>query len=658
MTITPERSRRRVLRRSLVAITAAALGLSPLVFTEAASAATPTFPDNIVVFPDRDFVSVEGYEGYAGLNATVKVTRGTQVMGSAIVPVSGTDVAFEVNHPGGFCWGTGTNLKVTPDIRPGDVVSVTFPDGRVEETRTSSATVTEDMTLSGTTLTIRGSYGPDVNTAFFEQRVINPDLVDLIGKRDIRALPGPVVPAATGGYSSGLTFNNGTFLATYEFADQAAADTAAAADLGERAMNWQVEDGAGNRQGLTIAEFGEAGGPGMGGCPLGPGDQAAPAGSYTAVRSADGSSVQVKWNAVAAQPGAAPVTGYQVDAITSPPAADGTSAVVGTRTDTTKSQVNLALDPALSYRYEVRSLADTRMSVPFTLAGGAGSGDTTLPTLTVTPTLNGGGDAVPTPADQVTVTTNGQAFFTTDGSPVVNGNMPSDSARFVTGPISITGPTTLKVVAFDAANNINGPFEGSFVPGAPPAAPAAPTGLAGISTQDSVALTWNAGDASVTGYQVRVYDAGGVALPSQPPVTSIARQTVDGLQPDTVYLFEVRAINAGGTSAPSTPQLSVRTKVPTDQITIASARYRAGKDFRIVGTGSVVGNTIEIHRVNASGNVGNLIAGAVGQVVAAAPPGIGDWDIRLRNGAVPNNRPAQIYAVSSGGGVAGPFTVQ
>ena len=30
-------------------------------------------------------------------------------------------------------------------------------------------------------------------------------------------------------------------------------------------MNWEVQDADGNRQGLTIAEFGEAGGPGFGG---------------------------------------------------------------------------------------------------------------------------------------------------------------------------------------------------------------------------------------------------------------------------------------------------------------------------------------------------------------------------------------------------------
>ena len=41
-------------------------------------------------------------------------------------------------------------------------------------------------------------------------------------------------------------------------------------------MSWELQDADGNRQGLTIAELGELGGPGMGGCPAGPADAVAP----------------------------------------------------------------------------------------------------------------------------------------------------------------------------------------------------------------------------------------------------------------------------------------------------------------------------------------------------------------------------------------------
>ena len=141
-----------------------------------------------------------------------------------------------------------------------------------------------------------------------EQRIINPDLVDTdVGRRDIRAIPGPLTPAPKGGYSSSLEFEGNTFTATYVFQTAAAAQIAAQADLGERAMSWQVEDADGNRQGLTIAEFGEAGGPGMGGCPAGPGDAGAPPpGAAIVVRSADKTSMSVKWTAADQVPGAAP----------------------------------------------------------------------------------------------------------------------------------------------------------------------------------------------------------------------------------------------------------------------------------------------------------------------------------------------------------------
>ena len=128
-TFEPEQGRRWSRGRVLSVTGALGVVAASMSIMQPASAAVPTFPDNVVVFPDRDFVSVEGYERYAGEIALVEVKRGGTVMGSARVEVSGTDVAFEINHPGGACWGAGTSLQVTPDIIAGDVVSVTFPDG-------------------------------------------------------------------------------------------------------------------------------------------------------------------------------------------------------------------------------------------------------------------------------------------------------------------------------------------------------------------------------------------------------------------------------------------------------------------------------------------------------------------------------------------------
>src|SRR4029078_9578995 len=115
--------------------------------------------------------------------------------------------------------------------------------------------------------------------------------------------------------------------------DAANALIASKSDLGERAMSWQEEDADGNRQGLTIAEVGEGGGPGMGGCPAGPGDLGAPKpGAASLVRGADKTSMSVKWTPATPVPGAPAVTGYSVEAVAQTPSANGEKVVIGKRT--------------------------------------------------------------------------------------------------------------------------------------------------------------------------------------------------------------------------------------------------------------------------------------------------------------------------------------
>ncbi len=80
----------------------------------------------------------------------------------------------------------------------------------------------------------------------------------------------------------------------------------------ERLMSWQVEDADANRQGLTIAEFGEAGGPGMGGCPAGPAARAPTPGTlHRDPSAADPTKIAVTWSPATAQPGATAVTGLR-----------------------------------------------------------------------------------------------------------------------------------------------------------------------------------------------------------------------------------------------------------------------------------------------------------------------------------------------------------
>jgi hypothetical protein len=75
------RKRRAALAGLLVAGVAASAATTT---AGTASAAVPAFPDNITIFPDRDFVSVDGFADHAGQQVTVELVRaGVGVVGRA-----------------------------------------------------------------------------------------------------------------------------------------------------------------------------------------------------------------------------------------------------------------------------------------------------------------------------------------------------------------------------------------------------------------------------------------------------------------------------------------------------------------------------------------------------------------------------------------------
>ena len=148
------------LTRARIAVIAVGVAATATVGGVVASAAVPTFPDNVVVFPDRDFVTIEGYQDHIGEDATVTVMRGTTLMGSAVGKVAEGDVAFEINHPGGYCWGAGGGPNVTPDIQKGDKVSIKFADGTSGDTTVSTGTAkwkTGDFRVTGTSSALNGT---------------------------------------------------------------------------------------------------------------------------------------------------------------------------------------------------------------------------------------------------------------------------------------------------------------------------------------------------------------------------------------------------------------------------------------------------------------------------------------------------------------------
>jgi hypothetical protein len=431
-------------------------------------------------------------------------------------------------------------------------------------------------------------------------------------------------------------------------------------------MNWQLTDGAGNRQGLTIAEMGEPGGPGMGGCPAGPSGVTPTAGTHGVVWGTDGTA-QVRWSPAAAQPGAAPVTGYSVEAIQKS-ATDGEFGVIGKRTGTAATRATLSglTGGTDAWTIEVRALTATGVGPAFPAASGSGvpgggtpDADTTAPT--VAQTRGDAGSVVLTPSEA-----NADVYYTTDGSdPLGSGGLLSDSAVLYTGPIAITAPTTLRWVAFDAAGNHGTPTEAAtFEPPAPPAAtaPAAPVGVTARPGNGSIALSWTApannGGAAVTGYTVRVTAPAGTSgtpalvdttVPVAAPATTV---TVPNLTNGREYAFTVTATNSAGTS-PATAEVRAR---PGDVVTATLVRNKAG-DKRIAGSSSQGGVTVRVYQTNNPANVGNpTAAGTVSLGTATSTPAVAPatgttWELRLRTaGTIPAG--AIVWVQSTGGGTA------
>lgn len=227
----------------------------------------------VTVFPERDFVSIEGFP--AGTDLQVVVRRMTDparpVIGTArgLVPSGGI---FEVNHPGGVCWS-----GQTPDIRPGDwvdvfsVVNLGFSEGQKQQvigaqvTRRTTITSDGQVRVDGVAIDPRNNL--PMPLANVEQRIINPDFTGTrIGRRDIRAdVNGGRIDNIPG--ATGMLRANGApnWRALYTGLNPTEQNLAVAGQ--SRAMAWFSTNANGDRFGMTISEFEEVGGPGFGGCP-------------------------------------------------------------------------------------------------------------------------------------------------------------------------------------------------------------------------------------------------------------------------------------------------------------------------------------------------------------------------------------------------------
>lgn len=611
----------------LLAGALASSGLTGILTAGTASAVVPTFPDNLVVFPNRDFLTVEGYQDRIGQTATVEISRaGVGVVGSAQGVISGDDVAFEVNHPGGYCWGNGTGLNVTPDIQPGDVASISFPDPldplgdpvpggntTVQDAYVSADASQETTTLTGDTVVVRGHIGASVIQDQTEQRIVEPALTDtVIGRRDVRALPGPMTTAPKGGYSSGLAFNDTakTFTATYIFDDPAVAEIAANAGLGERMLSWEVVDADANRQGITIGEFGEPGGPGMGGCPNGPLQSGPPAPTNMTAANVNGG-IKLTWTPAVAIAGTPAVTGYRATAVAQT-FTNGEQIEIGRRI-TGQGATGTTITGLLSTEsYQVEVVSVSSVGETFPAATVPVVTDITPPEVSASPA--GGSFATP---QEVTLTANeagSQIFFTTDDTDPVE----SQTALHFTEPFTVSTNTTVKFVAFDPTGNVSPVVTQVYdITNTPtPATPAFTTTSVGTG---SVTLNWadgNPADTSITGYSVQVYDGAGTATVGEPRPTTERTMTITDLTADTPYRFTVVAINANGSSqessmvGPLTPLGAVVANAGPDQ---SVARQTIPITVTLNGAGSTPGASYSWSQL-ATGSVNPIPAGDPNEV--------------------------------------------
>ncbi len=334
------------------------------------------------------------------------------------------------------------------------------------------------------------------------------------------------------------------------FDDPAVAAIAADAGLGERAMAWQVVDADANRQGLTIAEFGEAGGPGFGGCPNGPLQSGPPAPTNINAARADinSTSIAISWDPAVAIPGTQPITGYRVWAIDTA-VSGGERIEIGRRIGNPLSTGTTITGLTGGHDYDIEVVSVSSVGETFPAAEATPATDSIIPVITASPA---GGSYALTQQVKLTASEPGvDIYYTTDGTdPIDNLGGTGDTAISYTGDIAIAANTTLKFAGYDPSNNPSATSTETYVITNLPTA-AKTDILTATPAMQSVNLTWAAADpvapaTSIVGYEVKVYDSSSgsaVAIDTQSFAGPGTAGTVTGLTGNTQYWFTVAAIN-------------------------------------------------------------------------------------------------------------------
>ena len=263
----------------------------------------PLMPQQIVVCPERDFVSATGFAPNADVQVQLRRPGG---IGNRNANGRTDENGFlEVNHPGGVCW-----LVETPDIVPADLVRVIYRNttynvqnnptvviGSGAATTAQNVMATQAYDAGNGTVVIKGkaqlANGSRIPLNRLEVRIVNPDFIGAtgsrIGRRDIRAdsgggrvdgVGGNPIPGTSGtlAYDAPAVASTLPLPVTFTavFSGLNVDERRLVVEGQTRAMAWQQTAPAGDRLGMTIYEAGELGGPGIGGCPPGPNGVVAP----------------------------------------------------------------------------------------------------------------------------------------------------------------------------------------------------------------------------------------------------------------------------------------------------------------------------------------------------------------------------------------------
>jgi hypothetical protein len=224
----------------------------------AAMPAIASADSQVIAFPERDFLSGDGFTAGQTVNYKVTHTNGKSYTASVRADLDGL---AEVNHPGGVCWST-----MTPDVKAGDVI--TADDGVPADAVTFTVPNTQVQRVTNPapgTIVVKGWASTDGGPTTpgttrlpddqVESRIVAPrNLFDASGKRTLRASPTDTTLNGTFAWDSADPTVT-TYTATYTGLD--ANDVSLAMSVGEARTLWLGSDPLNPRDG-SIFESGDA----------------------------------------------------------------------------------------------------------------------------------------------------------------------------------------------------------------------------------------------------------------------------------------------------------------------------------------------------------------------------------------------------------------